>query len=60
MTACCPIFSWREWSMKVWSRYFPVVLTDDEGQKSIVLGELLLTFDISSSLCGDDSSVFLE
>lgn len=29
--------------MKVWSRYFPVVLTDDEGQKSIVLGELLLT-----------------
>lgn len=32
--------------MKVWSRYFPVVLTDDEGQKSIVLGELLLTFDI--------------
>lgn len=44
--------------MKVWSRYFPVVLTDDEGQKSIVLGELLLTFDISSSLCGDDSSVF--
>ena len=35
-----------------------VVLTDDEGQKSIVLGELLLTFDISSSLCGDDSSVF--
>ena len=43
---------------EVWSRYFPVVLTDDEGQKSIVLGELLLTFDISSSLCGDDSSVF--
>lgn len=29
MTACCPIFSWREWSMKVWSRYFPVALTDD-------------------------------
>ena len=58
MTDCCRISSWRERSMKVWSRYFPVVLTDDEGQKSIVLGELLLTFDISSSLCGDDSSVF--